>query len=109
MKAWTFICCDPQREPVAKFSVNIWALKRFGSIEFCGPKAGDRAATEEIVVTGITLYTLMALRMTNVLSLWGAVFRKPSSSLETVSRDAAGSTVDTDQSDLGAEGKKKAL
>lgn len=77
-KTWDFICLDPQQLPVAKFSANIWAVKKVGNIEFLGPKAGSEAAREEILVTGLTLFYCMMLRMNNVLSLFGAVFHRTS-------------------------------
>ncbi|TVY71257.1 hypothetical protein LSUE1_G007152 [Lachnellula suecica] len=77
-KTWDFICLDEHQNPVAKFSANIWALRKLGNIEFMGPKAlNSAAAREEILVMGMTLYYCMAMRMNNPLSLLGAVFSSP--------------------------------
>lgn len=74
---WDFVCLDEQQNPVAKFSVNVWALKKLGNIEFLGPRAGNTAAREEILVVGTTLYYTMLVRASSVLSLFGAVFSNP--------------------------------
>ncbi|KAG0646622.1 hypothetical protein D0Z07_7488 [Hyphodiscus hymeniophilus] len=76
-KTWDFICVDSQESPVAKFSANIWATKKIGNIEFLGPKANSEALREEIMVTGLTLFYCMVLRMNNIFSLFGAIFSKP--------------------------------
>lgn len=74
---WDFVCLDEQQNPIAKFSANVWALKKLGSIEFLGSRAGDVAAREEILVVGMTLYYTMLVRTGSVLSLFGAVFSNP--------------------------------
>jgi hypothetical protein len=77
-KTWDFICLDPQQNPVAKFSTNVWATKKVGNIEFMGPKgAVDKAFIDEIVVTGLTLWNCMALRTMSILSFFGALFSRP--------------------------------
>lgn len=77
LKTWDFICLDEQQLPVARFSVNVWAVKKFANIEFIGPKATSQDAREEILVTGMTLYQCMLLRCNNVFSLFGAAFANP--------------------------------
>ena len=52
-------------------------MKKLGTIEFMGPKAGDAAARDEIVVTALTLFYCMMLRTNNILSFFGAVFARP--------------------------------
>ncbi|PVH86243.1 hypothetical protein DL98DRAFT_450339 [Cadophora sp. DSE1049] len=74
---WDFVCLDEQQNPVAKFSANIWGLKNLGNIEFLGPRAGNAAAREEILVVGMTLYYTMLVRTSSVLSLFGAAFSNP--------------------------------
>ncbi|KAL8856957.1 MAG: hypothetical protein Q9178_006452 [Gyalolechia marmorata] len=76
-RTWDFICLDEQQMPVAKFSANWWAIKNTASIEFLGPKATSEAARDEIVVTGLTLFNCMVLRVNNLGSLFGAVFARP--------------------------------
>jgi hypothetical protein len=51
-KTWDFVCMDEQQIPVAKFSANLWAIKKVGRIEFLGLKADSDAVRDEIVVTG---------------------------------------------------------
>ncbi|KAG5292802.1 hypothetical protein I7I48_05000 [Histoplasma ohiense] len=86
LKTWDFICLDEQKMPVAKFSANIWGLKKVGYITFMGSNthgahaAGGNvsdAVREEIVVTGLTLFYCMVLRTNSVLSLFGAIFSRP--------------------------------
>jgi hypothetical protein len=109
LKSWDFICLDPQQNAVAKFSANIWALKQFGNFEFLGPKASSAVAREEIVITGITLYTCMCLRANNVLSLFGAIFSHPGRVVnkESVSKDIAELIALEDRDRLSAERKLK--
>ncbi|KAJ5959914.1 uncharacterized protein N7479_007064 [Penicillium vulpinum] len=76
-KSWDFVCVDEQQMPVAKFSAHCWGVTKIGKIEFSGPKANDRAAQEEIMVTGITLFYCMMLRCNNIFNLFGAVFARP--------------------------------
>lgn len=76
-KTWDFVCVDENQLPVAKFTANLWALKKLGKIEFMGPKAHDRAFQEEIMVAGTTLAYCMIMRINNPLSLLGAAFAKP--------------------------------
>lgn len=73
-KTWNFICLDEQQNPVARFASNSWGIFKIGDIEFLGPKASDKAAREEIVVTGLTLFYCMMLRTTSILSFFGAIF-----------------------------------
>lgn len=77
LKTWDFICLDEQQLPVAKFSVNTFAAKKYANIEFIGPKATSRDAQEEILVTGMTLYQCMLLRCNNMFSLIGAAIASP--------------------------------
>ncbi|KIW59503.1 hypothetical protein PV05_03947 [Exophiala xenobiotica] len=77
LKKWDFVCVDQHQNPVAKLSVNIWAIRKLGGFEFMGPKADSRELREEIIVTGLTLFYLMFLRANNILSLVGAVFARP--------------------------------
>ncbi|KAJ5174988.1 uncharacterized protein N7482_000865 [Penicillium canariense] len=76
-KTWDFICCDEQQMPVARFSANLWAMKKLGKIEFMGPMADSEALKDEIVVTGLTLLLCMTLRSSSILSFFGALFASP--------------------------------
>ncbi|KAM5344404.1 hypothetical protein ACJ41O_012941 [Fusarium nematophilum] len=75
-KTWDFICLDEENNPVAKFSANAWAIKKMANIEFLGPKANDPAAREEILITGLTLYSCMVLRVSSIFSFFGAIFAR---------------------------------
>lgn len=77
MKTWNFVCLDANQLPIAKFSVNLWALKEVGNFHFT-QSAGEisKAARDEIVVVGITLFYVMYVRMNNPLNLLGSIFGK---------------------------------
>lgn len=76
-KTWDFVCVDEQQMPIAKFTANIWAMKKLGKIEFMGPKADREALRDEILVTGLTLVYCMTLRSSSIFSLFGAFFASP--------------------------------
>jgi hypothetical protein len=76
-KTWDFICLDEQQNAVARFTANVWAVKKVGNIEFLGLKANSQAAREEIIITGLTLYYCILLRSTSLLSFFGAIFARP--------------------------------
>lgn len=84
-KKWNFVCMNENQETVARFSVNIWALKKTGTIEFMGAKAECEAAREEIVVTGLTLLYCTILRSCSILSFLGAIFAYPGEQRDTPS------------------------
>ncbi|KAL9001694.1 MAG: hypothetical protein Q9188_005339 [Gyalolechia gomerana] len=75
-RTWDFVCLDEQQMPVAKFSGNLWGVKKIGNIEFLGPKGSSVAARDEIVVTGLTLFYCMILRTSSILSFFGAIFAR---------------------------------
>ncbi|KAI4145077.1 MAG: hypothetical protein LQ341_002468 [Variospora aurantia] len=75
-KTWDFICLDEQQIAVAKFSANMWGLKKIGMVEFLTPTAVSEAARDEIVVTGLTLAYCMILRTSSILSFVGAIFAR---------------------------------
>ncbi|KAE8445935.1 hypothetical protein EG329_012714 [Mollisiaceae sp. DMI_Dod_QoI] len=77
LKTWDFVCLDMKQVSVARFSVNVWGIKRIGDVEFLGSKATNEAAREEIVITGLTLFYCMYIRIFSVLSLFGAVLARP--------------------------------
>ena len=78
MKIWDFICVDSATQaPIAKFSVNIWALKQVGNFHFEKNAAElPVEARDEIVVVGLTIFYVMMTRMNNPLHLLGATFAK---------------------------------
>ncbi|KAJ5666941.1 hypothetical protein N7462_011350 [Penicillium macrosclerotiorum] len=77
LKTWSFICVDENQVPVAKFSANLWAVKKLAKIELMGPKALDDAVRDEIVVVGFTLFYCMYLRANNIFNLFGSAFLRP--------------------------------
>lgn len=92
-KTWDFICLDVDQNPVAKFSANIWAVKKVGNIKFMASKSTlSDAMRDEIVVTGLTLYSCMVLRSNNILSLFGAIFSRPGANgTDTIAKETSDS------------------
>lgn len=74
---WDFVCVDQNQMPVAKFTANIWAVKKVGCMEFLGPKANEPLVRDELVVTGLVLFYEMVVRINSVVHLFGAAFTKP--------------------------------
>ncbi|KAJ4364534.1 hypothetical protein N0V83_009129 [Neocucurbitaria cava] len=77
LKVWDFVCLDANQLPIAKFSVNIWAIKQVGNFYF--EKTKEELSDEErdeVVVTGVTILYIMMTRMNNPLHLVGAAFAK---------------------------------
>lgn len=64
--------------PLAKFTANIWALKKLGRFEFGDDeRLKGKRVQEELVVAGLTVFYCVVFRSGNFLSLFGAVFAKP--------------------------------
>ena len=79
MKVWDFVCINSAtQESIAKFSVNLWAMKQVGNFYFEETEEEVTAALrDEVVVTGLTLLYLIMTRMNNPIHLLGAAFAKP--------------------------------
>lgn len=73
-KHWDFILLDSNKEAVARFRSNVWAVTKIGLIEFMG-NYSDKTK-EEIVITGVTVYYNMLSRMNSLLQVGGAIFAK---------------------------------
>jgi hypothetical protein len=66
------------QEPIAKFGVNIWAMKQVGNIYFEKSESNiEEKLRDEVVVTGLTILYVMMSRMNNPLNLLGSAFAKP--------------------------------
>ncbi|UNI17091.1 hypothetical protein JDV02_003469 [Purpureocillium takamizusanense] len=76
-KTWDFICKGADGVPVARFTSNCWARKKVGVIDYYGARGLSKEAQEEILVTGLTLYSCMILRTSSILSFFGGIFSKP--------------------------------
>jgi len=79
MTVWDFVCVNSvTQEPIAKFAVNLWALKNVGNFYF--EKSAEDipdGLRDEVVVVGLTLLYTMTSRINNPVQLVGAVFAKP--------------------------------
>lgn len=67
LSKWDIVLLNEQREAVARYSTNLWALKKIGTIEFVGPKAESKAVRDEVVVTVCTLYNTMSGKWFEIL------------------------------------------
>lgn len=74
---WDFVCVDENQVPLAKFTANLWGLKKIGKVELMGPRANDPAFRDEMVITGILVGYTMVWRANNIFQLFGALFGKP--------------------------------
>jgi hypothetical protein len=61
-KNWDYILLDPQLQPVARFSSNLWATKKIGKIEFMGNLAQNQQFREEVIVTSLTVSLFVTYR-----------------------------------------------
>jgi hypothetical protein len=79
LKVWDYVCVNSiTQEPIAKFSVNLWALKQVGNFYFEKRENGvPESLRDEVVITGLTLLYVMTTRMNNPVHLLGAAFAKP--------------------------------
>ena len=78
LKVWDFVCLDSTTQaPIAKFSVNWWALKQVGNFYFeQSAVALSKEVRDEVVTIGLTIFYVMTTRMNNPLHLLGATFAK---------------------------------
>lgn len=78
LKIWDFICMDSATQaPIAKFSVNWWAIKQVGNFHFTQNAATlSKEVRDEIVTIGLTILYVMTTRMNNPLHLLGSTFAK---------------------------------
>lgn len=72
MKTWDFVCLDEKQLPIAKFSLNSWALKQIGTMEF--GRVVSEEQRDEVVITGLTVLYVMGMRLINPLQIFGLVF-----------------------------------
>lgn len=81
-KNWDFILLDGDMMPVARYSSRLWAVRKWGKIEFLGERARSEKVREEVVVTGLVLFFCMAVRATSIFQLFGACFYRPKKGVE---------------------------
>jgi hypothetical protein len=82
LKRWDFVCVDENQAPLAKFTANLWGLKKLGKVELMGPRANDPAFRDEMVITGILVGYTMIWRANNIFQLFGSLFGKPGNDRE---------------------------
>lgn len=74
---WDFVCTDEQQMPVAKFTANLWGVKKIGKIELMGPSSHEEGVRDEMLITGMTLAYCMVVRTSNIFNLLGSIFGDP--------------------------------
>ncbi|KAJ5093169.1 hypothetical protein N7456_009030 [Penicillium angulare] len=100
LKTWEFVCVDENQAPVAKFSANLWGIKKLGKIELMGPLAHDEAFRDEMVIVGMTLAYTMVIRMNNIFSLFGSLFGSPGHDKKWKAEDFSGQSSSSDSLSL---------
>ena len=93
-KHWDFILLDSNKEPVARFHSNIWAVRKLGFLEFMGDYSAE--TKEEICITGCSVYYNTLIRMNNIFQIAGAIGGK----VGPIDQTATGSTTSTKDSQL---------
>ncbi|KAH6618954.1 hypothetical protein C7974DRAFT_436264 [Boeremia exigua] len=78
LKIWDFVCIDSTTQaPIARFSVNWWAIKQVGNFHFEQSAAAlPREVRDEVVTVGLTILYVMTTRMNNPLHILGSTFAK---------------------------------
>lgn len=74
---WDFVCTDEQQMPVAKYTANLWGMKKLGKIELMGPSSHEEGVRDEMLITGMTLAYCMVVRASNMFNLLGSIFGDP--------------------------------
>jgi hypothetical protein len=79
LKVWDFVCVNSvTQEPIAKFGVNLWALRQVGNFYFEKSESEiEEGLRDEVVVMGLTILYVMMTRINNPLHLLGSAFSKP--------------------------------
>ncbi|KAJ6110605.1 hypothetical protein N7486_002840 [Penicillium sp. IBT 16267x] len=77
VSTWDFVCTDEQQMPVAKFTANLWGMKKIGEIKLMGSSSHDGGVRDEMLITGMTLAYCMVVRTGNIFSLLGSIFGDP--------------------------------
>jgi hypothetical protein len=98
-KCFDFVLLDELQQPVARFKVNYLGVCKLATIELLGPKADDPAARDEIVVTGLTLYTCMVYRASSILALFGATVARPGKDYKVTNKQVREEAMKVDGTD----------
>lgn len=88
LKYLDFELLDENDNMVARFNTKYWALKNMASIEFFGPHAFDRTATEEVLITGLSLYLCMQYRVMSFVPLAGSIFSRSGKDFKVAEKQA---------------------
>lgn len=89
--AWKYLdfdLLDENENLVARFNPKYFALKSVATVEFFGPHAFDRAATEEVLITGLSMYLCMQYRVMSFLPLGGSIFGRSGKDFKVAEKQA---------------------
>ena len=77
VKCFDFELLDPDENVVARFNPKYLGVRKVASIEMLGDRAWKNDATEEVLITGLTLYLCMIYRASSPVPLVGALVSRP--------------------------------
>jgi hypothetical protein len=88
VKAFNFDLLDEQQEIVARYNTKYLGVKKYATIELFGPKAWDSLATEEVLITGLTMYFSMIYRASSPVPLVGALVSREGKDFKVTEKEA---------------------
>lgn len=88
VKAFDFDLLDEQEQTVARYNTKYLGVKKYATIELFGPKAWDSLATEEVLVTGFTMYLCMLYRASSPVPLIGALVSREGKDFKVTEKEA---------------------
>lgn len=88
VKVFDFDLLDEQQQTVARYNTKYLAAKKYATIELFGPKAWDSLATEEVLITGLTMYFCMIYRVSSPVPLVGALVSRGGKDYKVTEKEA---------------------
>ncbi|KAF2110297.1 hypothetical protein BDV96DRAFT_583783 [Lophiotrema nucula] len=87
-RCFDFDLLDESGKVVAKFLPKYLGVRKWATIQMYGPRAWDSLATEEVIITGLSLYFCMIYRASSPVPLVGALTSRKGKDFGTAERDA---------------------
>lgn len=88
IKVFDFDLLDEQEQTVARYNTKYLGVKKYATIELFGPNAWDSLATEEVIVTGLTMYFCMIYRVSSPVPLVGALVSRGGKDFKVTEKEA---------------------
>ncbi|KAF2732870.1 hypothetical protein EJ04DRAFT_513619 [Polyplosphaeria fusca] len=88
VKCFDFDLLDESGRLVARFNPKYFGIKKFASVEMFGPLAWDKQATEEVLITGLSMYMCMVYRSMSWVPLVGAIVARPGKDYKVTEKEA---------------------